>query len=235
MLKRHFFKFLFIFFICYFLFNFPTYIRLEDDYIVCLDSLKSNNKALQNQYYFAITANQKKEIVAHTTEYLQQLITKDLPTFWYGTPWDYSGTTELPNEGHIACGYYVSTMLRDAGFEVERRKLAQQASEKIVKTLVSEKYIKRFSRKKIKPFLEEMDKLGEGLYIVGLDTHVGFLLVEDGKKQFIHSARTTKGVVNENAWSSKVLIRSKYRIVGKLLPNDEVVEKWLIGESFYVQ
>ncbi|MGB1207317.1 MAG: hypothetical protein ACPG5B_16845 [Chitinophagales bacterium] len=235
MLKRHFFKLLFFFLLGYLLLNFPTYIRLEDDYIVCLDSLKSNNKTLQNQYYFAITKSQKEELIQHTTEHLLHLITKDLPTFWYGTPWDYSGTTQVPNEGHIACGYYVSTILRDAGFEVERRKLAQQASEKIVKTLVSEKYIKRFSRKKIKVFLEEMEKLGDGLYVVGLDTHVGFLWIKDGKKRFIHSARTTRGVVNENAWRSKVLIRSKYRIVGRLLPNDEVVEKWLAGESFKVK
>jgi hypothetical protein len=44
-------------------------------------------------------------------------------------------TSETPGRGEIACGYFVSTVLRDAGFGVERVRLAQQASERIVRTL----------------------------------------------------------------------------------------------------
>ena len=29
---------------------------------------------------------------------------------WMGTPWDFSGTSQVPRKGSIACGYFVSTV-----------------------------------------------------------------------------------------------------------------------------
>src|ERR1700741_5295000 len=48
---------------------------------------------------------------------------------WYGTPWGFYGTTEEPGQGTIACGYFVTTVLRDAGCSLQRIKLAQYPSE----------------------------------------------------------------------------------------------------------
>ena len=39
---------------------------------------------------------------------------------WKGTPWDFNGTTRTPGEGAIACGYFVTTVLEQAGFKIER-------------------------------------------------------------------------------------------------------------------
>jgi len=69
-------------------------------------------------------------------------IVDDIIPYWYGTPWEFYGTTEKPKQGSIACGYFVSTILKHAGYNVEKNKMAQQASELIIKSLVSEKYIK---------------------------------------------------------------------------------------------
>ena len=63
---------------------------------------------------------------------------------WVGTEWAFYGTTQTPGEGEIACGYFVSTVLRDAGVKVERVKLAQQASEYIVKTFAEAEHVRRF-------------------------------------------------------------------------------------------
>ena len=42
---------------------------------------------------------------------------------WYGTPWDFNGHTSIPNQGEIACGYFVSTTLRDIGLKLNRFKM----------------------------------------------------------------------------------------------------------------
>ena len=62
---------------------------------------------------------------------------------WDGTPWDFHGTSQAPREGKIACGYFVSTTLLHLGLQVERVRMAQQASELIVKSLVSTNPIRR--------------------------------------------------------------------------------------------
>jgi len=69
--------------------------------------------------------------------------------------------------------------VRDAGVKLERVSLAQQASENIIKPLVSNNSIRRFSNKPLSSFLSNVMQWGNGLYIVDLDFHVGFLFVEN--------------------------------------------------------
>ncbi|MEO1627640.1 MAG: hypothetical protein AAFV25_20985, partial [Bacteroidota bacterium] len=54
------------------------------------------------------------------------LLNKIIP-FWEGTKWSFEGHTSKPKSGHIACGYFVSTTLRDAGLRLNRYRLAQQS------------------------------------------------------------------------------------------------------------
>jgi len=207
---------------------------LEQQYLIYLETLDYSNRRLQYQYKKSTTADHKIAIIDTTQRHLRRIIIEDLFDFWYGTDWAYSGTTEVPQSGKIACGYFVTTILRDAGFQLERKKLAQQASEKIIKTLIDEKHIQRHRHVKIKEFTEKVDARGDGLYLVGLDTHIGFMVVENGEAAFIHSSRANwqGGVKNEIPTKSKVLIKSKYRIVGKLLPNESVTDKWLRKHFF---
>src|SRR5439155_7363595 len=60
----------------------------------------------------------------------------DLVPAWAGTPWDYYGTSTKPRQGAIACGYFVTTVLEHLGLRLPRARLAQQASEVIVRSLV---------------------------------------------------------------------------------------------------
>ena len=80
-------------------------------------------------------------------------ITETIVPAWIGTQWAYSGTTEVPQKGSIACGYFVTTVLRDAGLPLARIRLAQCASEEMIKKLVGENYIKRFSNVIFKEFI----------------------------------------------------------------------------------
>lgn len=175
----------------------------------------------------------KQELTDKTSRHLYLALTERMFPFWYGTQWDFNGTTQKPRHGKIACGYFVTTLLRDVGFDVERVKLAQQSSEKIIRTLVGEANIVRFSNTPMENFVAATQAMGNGLYLVGLDTHIGFLLVAPDGLRFIHAAYSSSGVVkSEPVWECKVLLKSKYRVVGKLLADTGTLEQWLQNKKF---
>src|SRR5215213_4309464 len=112
------------------------------------------------------------------------LIHQFLPA-WYGTPWDFNGTTRTPGQGQIACGYFVTTVLRDAGFLIPRVKWAQLAAEPMILKIAPK--AKRFSNVGVPVVEQWVLSQGDGLYAVGLDNHVGFITVRGGEAQFVHS------------------------------------------------
>ena len=161
---------------------------------------------------------------------LLRRLTADLLPAWNGTPWSFSGTATAPGARPIACGYFVSTALEHAGLAVERRRLAQQAAEDIILTLVPEARVARFKRVPLDTFVTAVARRGDGLYLVGLDYHVGFLVVERGQVYFHHASNFSGAVVREPALTSAPLARSSYRVVGKML-DPTLVEAWLEGRA----
>ncbi len=150
---------------------------------------------------------------------------------WEGTPWDFYGTSETPGEGKIACGYYVSTLLRDAGFKLERVKLAQQASERIVKTFAAEADIQRFRGATQADVVEQVRaRHGPGLYIVGLDYHVGLLRLTAGEALFCHSAVLAPAHATCEKADASAGMASSYHVVGPAL-SDARVGDWLSGRE----
>jgi len=136
---------------------------------------------------------------------------------WYGTPWGFCGTTEEPGKGSIACGYFVTTILRDAGFSLQRIKLAQCPSEEMIKSICTRSSIHRYSDRSLSEFADEIGKMGFGLYVVGLDNHTGFILNDGNESHFIHSTFIKPTcVMKEKVSESKVLANSRYRVIGKV-------------------
>jgi hypothetical protein len=159
------------------------------------------------------------------------LANKKVFPYWYGTKWDFNGTTETPNEGSIACGYFVTTVLRDMGAPIKRAKMAQCASEEMIRSLVSKKNIHHLSGLKKEELEKKLKKLGEGLYVIGLDNHTGFISVSGDGSYFIHSSgRYPFQVVKEQVVESKVLSKSRYKVVGKLTSDDGFLKSWVKEE-----
>lgn len=158
-------------------------------------------------------------------------ITEGLIPTWLGTPWAFYGDTTTPQEGEIACGYFVSTVLEHAGFQVERVRMAQQPSERIIQSLTPETSIWRYSDQPIEVVLQRLRQEGDGLYVVGLDFHTGFLVQRGAETTFCHASYLGPvAVVCEPAETSAAL-ESRYRVVGRLL-EDEMVTRWLEGRPF---
>ncbi len=147
---------------------------------------------------------------------------------WNGTPWAMNGVSQVPQQGRIACGYFVSTTLLHAGFRVERAKLGQQASELITRSLVTEEPIWHSSDQPIDAFVASLRRGGDGIYLVGLDNHVGFVIVDGEDTWFHHAGPGDAGVRREPARTASFLSTSRYREAAKLF-DDALIEKWLRG------
>lgn len=193
-------------------------------------ALEKRRLSLGERYAAAKTKRARVRLRKQATQAILASLKQDVLPAWAGTTWDYNGTTQSPGEGAIACGYYVTTVLRDLGFKVERRKLAQQASEWIVRTLSPEASIWRFRKGDRSLVVDGVKEAGEGLYVVGLDNHVG-LLLNDGKEvSFCHSSYLEPAAVTCEDPLSSAAFESNYHVVGKLLERP-MIESWLAGSA----
>jgi hypothetical protein len=199
------------------------------DYKNLIERLEAERIALASRYRQAATRDQQADVIAQARTFVTRSIYAGLFPSWYGTPWDFNGTTEMPQQGKIACGYFVSTVLRDAGWKVQRARLAQQASENIILSLTTDSHVKRFRRVGIDDFVEAVRKWGPGIYVVGLDIHTGFIVNTGDDVYFIHSSYVEPyKVIREKATESKILASSNYRVLGKITADDQLIEKWLL-------
>lgn len=194
--------------------------------------LAARRTALAARYRQARTAAQKAAVLQQARQLLVASLDTVIWPAWYGTPWAFYGTTQQPQKDSIACGYFVTTTLRDAGLRLDRVALAKTTSEKLIQNLTDEAHIRRYRLVPPARFVQQMQQLGDGLYIVGLDFHVGFLRVRQGQVRFIHSTYLGEGqVVNEEAATSAAL-RSKYRVVGCISADARLLESWLRQRRF---
>jgi len=197
---------------------------------------ESKKSIFEKQQYFSKTyassdSGKQKDIVRQAQAYLTTTITDSLFSYWYGTPWNFNGTTKVPKQGTIACGYFVTAILSDAGFQIPRVKWAQSASEPVIVKIASN--VQRFRNQPMGKLIDYLNKQGDGLYIVGLDSHVGFVSKQGNNFRFIHSNyyRPEIGVMAEPLEGHNPLNDSKYRIIGKLL-DTEMVQNWINGVEY---
>ena len=202
------------------------------DYNQLKEKIKTEQAAFQKKIKKAGTKGEEKLIIDAARKYILTNIGGSIFQYWYGTSWAFEGTTTEPGCGSVACGYFVTTVLRDAGFKLPRIKWAQAASETLIQNVTDKKNIKHYIGTDIVKVESAIKLWGEGLYIAGLDTHVGFILNLGDSIRFVHSNyyEPTKGVCAQQLNSNNPLKDSKYRVIGKIL-NDEMVLRWIEGKE----
>ncbi len=159
--------------------------------------------------------------------YIYSTITDSIFAYWYGTAWDFNGVTQVPNEGKIACGYFVTTVLRDAGFPVARVKLAQAPASTMINTLCASKSIKRFSRLgDLKAYLAGIPD--SSLLILGLDNHVGLVQHIKERNFFIDAGYAGDQVVVKELLEEAIPVKlSKSYMIGDVLANEPLIRRWM--------
>lgn len=192
----------------------------------------------KKQAAFKLDLNLKSpsELRPLARKYLQQSIIDSLFLYWLDTPWDFYGTTEMPRQGNIACGYFVTTTLKHAGFNLNRVQLAQQAASVIIQTLCDKSSIKIISNGKLSLLQQYFKQIKEGLYIIGLDNHVGFIQKRDTSTFMIHASGSSPyQVVIENTAECRPILKSQFFMIGDLLGNDQLIDKWIHGDKIFME
>jgi hypothetical protein len=166
------------------------------------------------------------------------LVTQVFPA-WMGMP---SGagpqaTASRPHEPgmYISCSYFLTAALQNAGLVLESRaRFAQAPAAWIERALLPPGgQIHRYGNLPADELEKKLVGLGDGLYVVGLDIHVGFIVVRDGHARFVHSSYTPPGtVVNEPVVSSMAiaLSRRKGYWISPLFQDDRIIEMWLLRQ-----
>jgi len=197
---------------------------LIQDYDSLLKEMHEKKVKCSQQYTLLEIENEQKELLDKTCQIITVFLTEKLFPLWLGTGWDYNGTTTKPQTGKIACGYFVSTTLQQAGLKVERIKLAQQASMNIMKTVCDRNTILKHTS--VRKLIEVVKTQGAGIYITGLSDHVGFIINKNHRISFCHSYGT---VMWEDAALSPKLNSSRYLATGKI--GRYAALMWLTGQN----
>lgn len=206
-----------------------------ETYAVLASELERWRKDLAKRYRSAKTPAGRAAAEADARVILESTL-PEMMTCWLGTPWDFNGTASKPGGGRIACGYYVATVLKDAGFRVDRYKLAQQPSENILRSFLGNDDCVLTVGKPYDAFTAEVERAEPGVYLVGLDTHVAFLVVADRGFRFIHSSGSRPWcVVEEGKDEAGVLQKSNWRMLGNLTADPGVLRRWLKSEKILVR
>ena len=184
---------------------------------------------LFNEEYARSNEEHQKTLVALSKKYIGTVLTDTIFPFWYDTEWDYNGTTTVPGRGDIACGYFVSTTLKHAGFNVDRVKLAQQASSRIIESICGTGKTHIIGNNDHQQLEAYMINQPNGLYILGLDNHVGFIHKADSSVNIVHSNGVSGSlmVVKEPISKSKLVLRSNAYYIGSIFANNQLFVNWI--------
>jgi hypothetical protein len=204
-------------------------------YAVLVSELERWRTDLATRYKKART-EAERGAVEHDARVLLEQVLPAMMRCWLGTPWDFNGTAAKPGGGRIACGYFVATVLKDAGFHVDRYQLAQQPSGNIIHSFLPKDHCTLAVGKPYESFVADLDQSGPGIYLVGLDTHVAFLVMKDDGFRFIHSSGSRPWcVVDESREEAHVLQHSNWRMLGNLTAEPKVIRSWLKAEKITVR
>ena len=199
-------------------------------YETLVESLAGHRQELASRWRSG--GAEEKKAVLRETRYLLEMALARMARCWVGTPWDFNGMAEKPGEGEIACGYFVATVLRDAGFRIDRVKTAQLPSESIIRSFLPREQTRVSSGLAYGAFLDRLAESGEGVHLVGLDTHVGFLFVNAPPGAtgwaFLHaSASDPWAVVEQGKEEADAIRKSRYRVTGNLTAHEPFLVRWL--------
>ncbi|MBR9922946.1 MAG: hypothetical protein GYB31_19135 [Bacteroidetes bacterium] len=200
-----------------------TYSRKREE----VDAIRRKLKSAYDQNSITIDSVGKR---------FEYLLLNEIMPYWYGTPWDFEGHTDIPGEGYVACGYLVSTTLRHMGIRVNRYKLAQQAALYEAKTLALDQPVKSYIGPDNNWLIQQLPlDLEAGIYIVGLDYHVGLLLIRKGQVFMLHSSYYHPSeVVIERAEDSMAFQYNDDYYVAPISTNPTLMKAWLRGVSIQV-
>ncbi|WP_430412512.1 hypothetical protein [Kordia sp.] len=183
--------------------------------------------ATDRQYFARQLTQNKQKAIDTASQYLHDKLINEIVPHWYGTPWDFNGHTNIPNDGEIACGYFVSTTLKHLGFQLNRYRMAQEGGMNEALSLQPRTELKIYrnvSFDQLKTKLNNAYK--DGIYFVGLSNHVGYVFIKNNELYFLHSSYYDNKVMIEKAETSPCF-QSDIYVFAEITTNRNLVQKWI--------
>ncbi|OUR98260.1 hypothetical protein A9Q86_14500 [Flavobacteriales bacterium 33_180_T64] len=185
-------------------------------------------------YFKNLYLTNREKAIDSASKYIYSKLLNDIIPHWYGTEWDFNGHTNIPNNGEIACGYFVSTTLKHLGFNLNRYKMAQQAGLLEARMLQPKSELKMYSNESFKSLKEKLNTIyANGIYFVGLDNHVGYVLIKDRELYFLHSSYYDDKVMIELAEQSPCF-DSNFYVFAEISTNRKLIASWILNERLNV-
>lgn len=180
----------------------------------------------------------KLQIIDEAGKYLFEILLNRIIPFWYKMPWDISGYSNIPQKGSIGCSYFVSNTLLACGFNLNRYRLGQTDPIAASRSLTFTDSVVTYRNKSS---MEDLANLilkshSDGIYMIGLDIHVGYLLIFKSNLYFIHSSYYyPNGVCMEYFRKSYGISSSSNYYITPITTNQKLIEKWILNEFIYIQ
>lgn len=193
----------------------------------------------------ADSATERARVRDRASRYLVDAITTRLVPPWLGMPWGMGrdSTATRPHEDgkRISCSYFVGAILQGADFRLANRfRLGQAAALIIQRSLVGAPgKVHRYLSIPPADLAARVRALGDGVYVIGLDVHVGLVVVRGDDVRFVHASYTGDQVVSDEPLADALAIaRSQPRgyFVSPLVTaagaaDDWLIERWLAGDE----
>ncbi len=208
---------------------------IEEHNLITIDS----SYTLAKQYVANVKSHIRLDRITDDSlsHLFTNLLTEQIIPHWLGTPWSFEGHTSVPGSGEIACGYFVSTTLKDVGFNLDRYKFAQQLPIHEAKTLALVTPLLEINNNSTTERITILkDKLKEGIYFIGFDqNHVGYIQKKGRELFVIHSNYIgAEGVVIERIEESQVFSYYTRIYVADISRNAALMKKWVKNEVVQV-
>ncbi len=215
--------------------------RLNRSYRRILASVKTVQRCYRREYQRSRSDKARRALLKRLERQMVHVLDNVTLPLWIGTPWDFYGTATAPHQKSIACGYFVVHALQSVGFRFPQNflyrskkrgpmriyKFAKQAAGTMARIVSrpSQRFVT--SRKPITTFKKQLKKMGPGVYVLGLDDHVGLVLYNGKTAVFWHSnyAEPQAWVKRENLYNSPVAKASNYRLLAKV--HHSWLRKWM--------
>lgn len=191
-------------------------------------------------YAAAESEVERAEVRARARKLLERTIIEDVFPAWLGMPWAMSknSTATRPHEPgmSVGCSYFVTSVLQSAGVKLDNRyTFAQAPALHIQRSLAPDREdLHTYFSIPAASLRKQIKALGEGLYIIGLDTHVGFVVVRGDEVRLVHASYTGDRVVTDEPLEGARAIensRPKGYFVTPLFTDGRLLDLWLRGQA----
>jgi len=209
----------------------------QENYEQLIKELELQRKKIFNQYILLNSEKEKSIFFDSVGIFYTHFLVNKLIPHWYGMSWNLAGYSDVPNQGTVGCGYFVSNLLRHSGFRINRFRGGQTSPPALCKTVQLSDSVYEVVAMNFDNVYEKIKAdIKDGIYVCGLACHVGFLLKRKSQLFFIHSDYTGKCMVRmEYANYSDVFSSSSVYYIGEISTNKKLLFQWLNNDEITVR